>query len=90
MSDENITKVSLSEARKLDRRTDWAKFDQAAESDDVDFDWSRAEIDVLPTKEAVSIRLDEDVLSFFRASGKGYQTRINAVLRSYVKAHKTG
>ena len=39
-----------------------------------------------PLKQAVSIRLDDDVLQFFRASGKGYQTRINAVLRSYVAA----
>ncbi|MDG5825116.1 BrnA antitoxin family protein [Xylella fastidiosa subsp. pauca] len=33
---------------------------------------------------------DADVLDFFRNTGKRYQTRINAVLRSYVEAHKTG
>lgn len=38
-------------------------------------------------KPLVSIRLDADVLDWFRKQGKGYQTRINAVLRGYVKAH---
>ncbi len=37
------------------------------------------------SKSAVSIRLDPDVLDFFRDGGKGYQTRINAVLRSYME-----
>ena len=37
-------------------------------------------------KELVSIRIDPDVLGWFRKQGKGYQTRINAVLRSYIEA----
>ena len=41
-----------------------------------------------PTKQQVTIRLDADVLEFFRAQGQGYQTRINAVLRSYVDQMK--
>jgi len=44
---------------------------------------------VLPLKkETVTMRLDQDVLEWFRAQGKGYQTRINALLRSYMKAHQ--
>jgi uncharacterized protein (DUF4415 family) len=39
-------------------------------------------------KKLVSLRLDADVLDFFRNTGKRYQTRINAVLRSYVETHK--
>ena len=42
---------------------------------------------VIP-KEPISIRVDEDVLEWFRASGPRYQSRINAVLRSYVTAMK--
>ncbi len=38
-------------------------------------------------KELVSIRIDPDVLVWFRQQGGRYQTRINAVLRSYVEAH---
>lgn len=38
-------------------------------------------------KELVSIRYDADVLEYFRAEGSGWQTRINDVLRDYVKTH---
>ena len=40
-------------------------------------------------KQQITLRLDADVLDFFRLTGKRYQTRINAVLRSYMEAHKT-
>jgi uncharacterized protein (DUF4415 family) len=49
--------------------------------------WVKA-VDLPHSKKLVSLRLDEDVLSFFRHTGKRYQTRINAVLRSYMEAHK--
>jgi uncharacterized protein (DUF4415 family) len=39
-------------------------------------------------KRQITLRLDADVLDFFRHTGSRYQTRINAVLRSYVDAHK--
>jgi uncharacterized protein (DUF4415 family) len=39
-----------------------------------------------PPKEAVSLRLDQDVLEWFRARGKGYQTEINVLLRAYMEA----
>ena len=45
-------------------------------------------VEKLPRKEAISIKLDEDVLAFFRKQGRGYQTRINAVLRRYVQARR--
>jgi uncharacterized protein (DUF4415 family) len=38
----------------------------------------------------LTLRLDAKVLDWFKAQGKGYQTRINAVLRSYVEAHREG
>ena len=41
-----------------------------------------------PRKRDVHIRLDADVLDWFRAQGRGYQTRINAVLRAFVEARK--
>ncbi len=40
------------------------------------------------TKEQVAIRLDHDVLAAFRASGAGWQTRMNAALRDWLKTHK--
>ena len=50
-----------------------------------DIDWSNAVIVVPPKKKAISIRIDPDVLDFFKNEGPGYQRRINAVLRSYVE-----
>jgi uncharacterized protein (DUF4415 family) len=41
----------------------------------------------LPGKRQVTLRIDEDVLDWFKAGGKGYQTRINALLRAYMEAH---
>ena len=39
-------------------------------------------------KQMVTLRLDPDVLSWFKNSGRGYQTRINAVLRAFIEAHE--
>ncbi len=39
-------------------------------------------------KQQITLRLDADVVSFFRKTGKRYQSRINAALREYVKAHR--
>jgi uncharacterized protein (DUF4415 family) len=41
-----------------------------------------------PSKQQITIRLDEDVLQWFRAQGQGYQTRINSLLRAYMEAHR--
>ena len=46
--------------------------------------WTRATLVVPQPKRAISLRVDEDVLEWFRTSGPRYQTRMNAVLRSYV------
>jgi uncharacterized protein (DUF4415 family) len=49
--------------------------------------WEGAQV-VLPTpKKVVTIRLDADLLEWFRRE-RGYQTRINAILRAYMKAHR--
>lgn len=56
-----------------------------------DAEWARAEI-VQPQKVAVGIKLDSDVLDWFKDQGKGYQTRINTVLRRFyeVQAARLG
>ena len=41
-----------------------------------------------PRKQQITIRLDHDVLKWFQAQGVGYQTRINALLRAYMEAHR--
>lgn len=82
-------------------RTDWARVDAmtdedivAAMRDDpdwqdlIDIDWSKAVAVIPQQKTAISIRLDDDIVDFFKSTGKGYQTRINAVLRHYVSEQK--
>ena len=95
MNDENITIVSRYSPGK--GKTDWAAVDaltdeeitQAVANDPdavpLDIDWSDAVLVVPPKKQAISIRVDEDVLNFFKKEGDGYQRRINAVLRSYMQ-----
>jgi uncharacterized protein (DUF4415 family) len=56
---------------------DWAELEP--------IDWTRAEVVVPPGKQAISIRLDRDLIDFFKQQGPGYQKRINAVLRAYVR-----
>lgn len=46
----------------------------------------RRGLKVLPPKESISLRVDADVLEWFRASGSGYQSRMNAVLRAFKDA----
>ena len=41
-----------------------------------------------PNKRQITIRLDADVLKWYRTQGEGYQTRINALLRAYMEAHQ--
>jgi uncharacterized protein (DUF4415 family) len=51
--------------------------------------WDEAELVVPVTKRAISLRVDEDVLQWFRALGPRYQTRMNAVLRTYMTRRAT-
>lgn len=48
-------------------------------------DWDSASIELPQPKAVLNMRVDKEVLEFFRQGGKGYQSRINAVLRSYVE-----
>jgi uncharacterized protein (DUF4415 family) len=48
-------------------------------------DWDSATVEMPQPKAVLNMRIDRDVLDYFRQTGRGYQTRINAVLRSYVE-----
>lgn len=102
MSKENIVRYSVEELRKLGPgKTDWERIDkltdeeiEAAMRDDpdwadlIDMDWSDAVVVVPVPKKAISIRLDSEVIDFFKSQGPGYQTRINAVLRRFMEKVK--
>ena len=50
--------------------------------------WSKARVMMPRVKTSVHLRLDSDVVEWFKANGKGHLTRMNAVLRAYVDAQK--
>ena len=82
--------------------TDWEKL-AATQDRDIKFtkdaprtsttDWAGAVAHrglPLPSRKArIALRVDEDVLTWFRALGAGYQTRMNAVLKAFRDAHKS-
>jgi uncharacterized protein (DUF4415 family) len=86
--------------RRGEDRTDWAKVDAMTEADleraiaedederDLEPDWTRAQLVMPRPKQSVHLRLDPEVVAFFKAGGKGHITRMQAVLRAYVDAHK--
>lgn len=50
--------------------------------------WDNAQVFYGEPKQQITLRLDADVIQWFRGTGKGYQSRMGAVLRSYVQAKK--
>jgi len=82
--------------RRGESQSDWARAAAMSEGEIVaavaadpeeagmTIDWSRASVVMPQPKVVLNMRVDRDVLEFFRRDGRGYQTKINAVLRSYV------
>lgn len=98
MSGSNLIRRSADQLRSGD--SDWERVDalsdqeiEAAIADDpdaapmLDEAWFRQAEFVVPTKVPTSIRVDGDVMDWFKGQGRGWQTRMNAVLRAYAKAH---
>lgn len=54
---------------------------------ELDEEWFRQARLVLPqNKESITLRLDKKIVDYFKSQGRGYQTRINALLKAYVEA----
>lgn len=89
--------------KPLKGRTDWERVNalteeeierMAAEDEDnpatTEEHWAKATVGLPPRKTRIHASLDSDVVHWFKAQGRGYQTRMNAVLRRYMEAHKAG
>lgn len=86
MTKKRITKVS---DEALDRERDRTRADAPAGPElGPDF-WKQARV-VYPEgpKRQLTVRLDADMVDWFKKQGRGYQTRMNAVLRSFYETHK--
>jgi uncharacterized protein (DUF4415 family) len=77
---------------KKQSRTNWKHIDSLKDSEidysdnpKLDADFFARAVPWPANKELISLRLDRDVLAFFRKQGRGYQTAINALLRRYME-----
>ena len=100
MSAKRIVRFTPSSSHR--GKTDWARvramtdeeIEAGAKSDPdsapfLDREWFKNAKLVMPDrKQPVTLRLDKDVLEWFKAQGRRYQSRMNAVLRSYMQAHR--
>lgn len=81
-------------------QTDWDRVDKLRD-EDIDFSDSpevtpemfakavlRKGLKPVSKKTQVTLRIDDDVLTWFKKQGKGYQTRINSLLKAYKEAHQ--
>ncbi len=95
----SVGRYTLADLKKMKGKTDWAAVEAltdeeilaAIKSDPATELWTKEDFEnatlIIP-KQAVSIRLDVNVLEHFKSLGKGYQTRINNVLSEFVKAQQ--
>ncbi len=80
----SISKKRLREIEAIkDEDIDYSDIPEA----DEDF-WRRAELQMPQPKKAVYVRLDADVLEWLKSKGKGYQTRMNAMLRALLESDR--
>ncbi len=102
MSKHTFSSSSHPPVHKDEDRTDWDRVD-AMHDEDIDisehaettpemFAKAVARKGLNPTgrKEQVTLRIDADVLTWFRDQGKGYQSKINVLLRAYKDMHESG
>jgi uncharacterized protein (DUF4415 family) len=94
----NFVRRTAAELREMEKRgeikSDWkaaAKMPLPSGRDPDDamdeIDWLTTELPKPRRKGHMTLRIDADVLDWFRAQGKGYQSRINAILRRYYEQH---
>lgn len=84
-----IVRHSLSQIKGMRERGEDQTSPEAPEAESLGADfWSNARVVMPAGKTSVHLRLDTDVVDWFKAAGRGHLTRMNAVLRAYVEAQK--
>jgi uncharacterized protein (DUF4415 family) len=87
MANDDTRKYSPRELRKARERGETkTRADAPVLSLDPNF-WDDAEVVMPAGKSSIHLRIDTDVLDWFKAQGRGHLTRMNAVLRSYMESH---
>jgi len=100
--DKNIKRYTEAELRARHRqsRTNLSMVDAMSDEEldrviaedederDIRPDWTRAKLIFPRAKQSVHLRLEQDIIDFFKARGKGHISRMQAVLKAYVDAHR--
>jgi len=85
-----IVRHSLSQVRAMRERGEDQTSPEAPEAKPLGEEfWKSARVVMPSGKTSVHLRLDSDIVDWFKTQGKGHLTRMNAVLRAYVEAQKT-
>ena len=85
----DIRRATLEEIEEMDKRGElYPTRPDAPEYDLPDGFWENAEVWEPQTKTSVTMRVDPDILAFFKEDGKGHLTRMHQVLRAYVDAKR--
>lgn len=88
MVDEGPKRLSIAEKRALNGPLMLSADDQVEEVPVEALSWTDAVLPEQSRKKLISLRVDPEVLEFFKAQGPGYQTRMNAVLQAYMQVKK--
>ncbi|MHB9072005.1 MAG: BrnA antitoxin family protein [Desulfobaccales bacterium] len=100
--DKNIKNYTAAElkAKKSKSRTDLRRVDaqtdekleriigEDADERGIRADWTQAKLVLPQAKQSVHLRLEQEIIAFFKSKGKGHISRMQAVLKAYVDAHK--
>jgi len=77
-------------------KTDWKRLSEMKDEDidtrdiaELDDEFFKKAKLRTPNKKSITIRVDDDVLEWFKSQGQGYQTRINQLLRKYMETHQS-
>ena len=101
--DKNIQSSTAAElkAGRTQSRTDLGRVDAPTEAElerlvasdederGLQADWTRAQLVMPQAKQSVHLRLEQEIIAFFKAKGKGHISRMQAVLKAYVDAHRS-
>lgn len=81
--------MTISKTRKAELAALADKPVDTSDIPELDAAWfASAQLRLPESKERLTVRFDQDIVDFFRKQGKGYQTRMNAVLRAYMDAKR--
>ena len=89
MSESNIKRASLADLRRMNDRGEFDHNREPKPGEDLGPDfWADAELVMPKEPKSVHLKVDAEVFDYFKGQGKGHLTRMQNVLKAYVRAHR--